>query len=60
MVVVLPAPFGPEVAHDLALGDLEVELVRGIDVAVSLGQPLGADCRRAHGPSLLLVAFRNY
>ena len=35
-VVVLPAPFGPEEAVDLALGDLEVDAVDGLDAALEL------------------------
>ena len=34
--VVLPAPFGPEEAVDLALGDGEVEPVDGADAALEL------------------------
>ena len=48
MVVVLPGAVGPQVADDLALGDLEVEADQGIDGAVALGQALGADGRSTH------------
>ena len=37
-VVVLPAPFGPEEAEDLASGDLEVDPVHRDQLAVALGQ----------------------
>ena len=44
-VVVLPAPFGPEQAEDLAAGDVEVDAVDGDEVAVALDQPADADDR---------------
>ena len=44
-VVVLPAPFGPEQAEDLAAGDVEVDAVDRDEVAVALDQPADADDR---------------
>ena len=43
MVVVLPAPFGPEESEDLAAPDLQVEVLDGVHGAVMLGEPLGQD-----------------
>ena len=43
MVVVLPAPFGPEQSEDRPLGDLEVDAVEDDLLAVRLAQPGGAD-----------------
>ena len=36
MVVVLPAPFGPEEAEDLTGGDLEADAAHGLDLAEGL------------------------
>ena len=43
IVVVLPAPFGPEEPEDLALGDLEVEVDDAPMLPVGLGQAFGLD-----------------
>ena len=43
IVVVLPAPFGPEQAEDLAARDLEADAVDGLDVAVRLAQVADGD-----------------
>ena len=54
MVVVLPAPFGPQEAEDLALADIDREVVQGahnlapaarreVSLAVVLGQTLRLD-----------------
>ena len=45
-VVVLPAPFGPEQAEDLAGRDVEVDPVDREDVAVVLDQAANVDDRR--------------
>ena len=46
IVVVLPAPFGPEESEDLALGDLEVDIDDAAVGPVGLGELLGPDDRR--------------
>ena len=43
MVVVLPEPFGPEQAEELAGRNLQVEPVNGEHLAVALGQALRVD-----------------
>ena len=43
MVVVLPAPFGPEEAVDLTLLDGQVDVDDAPVGSVELGQPLGLD-----------------
>ncbi len=43
MVVVFPAPFGPEEAHDLARRDGEGDVARGLVLAVHLRQSLDLD-----------------
>ena len=50
IVVVLPAPFGPEEAEHLALGDLEVDVDDAAVLAVRLGEAFGADDRWSCGP----------
>ena len=52
----LPGAVGPQVADNLTLGDLEIEVLQGVDVAVALGQTFGPDGRRAHW-ALPLVVF---
>ena len=42
----MPAPFGPEQAEDLALGDLEADAAEGLDVPVGLAE-VGDDDRGA-------------
>ena len=44
--VVLPAPFGPEVAEDVAALDRQVDVVDRDDLAVALDQPADLDRRR--------------
>jgi hypothetical protein len=45
----LARPVGTQVSDDLALGDLEVEMVEGGDVAVTLGESLRPDGRGCSG-----------
>ncbi len=45
MVVVLPAPLGPEQAEALAAPHLEIEARHGHDVGEALHEALAADCR---------------
>ena len=53
MVVVLPAPFGPEQPDDLARRHLEADTVDRLQRAVGLGEPFDGEDRgaRAHEPS---------
>ncbi len=46
IVVVLPAPFGPEQAEHLARADLEAQTGHRLDGAVFLAQVDDAQCRR--------------
>ncbi len=48
IVVVFPAPFGPEVAEDLALFDLERQVGDAAVAAVVLRQVIGSDDRGRH------------
>ena len=43
MSVVLPAPFGPEVAERASSGNEELDAVHGDVVPEPLGQPVGLD-----------------
>ena len=49
MVVVLPAPLGPEQAKALAHGDLEIEPAQGVDIAVVLVHAGTENRGLAHG-----------
>ena len=51
IVVVLPAPFGPDQPEDLAVADLERHVVDGDGLLVGLADASDADDRRGHVPS---------
>jgi hypothetical protein len=42
----LAGPVGPEVADDLALGDLQVEVVKSFGLTIALAKPFYADSGR--------------
>ena len=51
MVVVLPGAVGPDVAEQIALGQIQAEVIDGVQMAVDFGEVLGFDHGLGRGAS---------